>query len=61
MRKTKEQRVRQSICAICGETARPGRGTVIEEIGKSGRVHTVKCLAIAQDIIARRRGGKQAT
>jgi hypothetical protein len=44
-----EQRVRQSICPVCGQTARPGKGTVLA-FGAGGRVHTKKCLALAQKV-----------
>ena len=45
--------VRQSICAVCGKTVRPGGGTVLE-FGAGGRVHTVGCLAITQKPAPRR-------
>ncbi len=46
-----DQRVQQSICEICGGTVRPGKGTVLEY----GRVHALRCLAIAQQVILARR------
>ena len=39
-----ERRVRQSICAVCGKTVGPGKGTVLS-YGAGGRVHTAICLA----------------
>ena len=45
-----EQRVGQSICRVCGETVRPGKGTVLE-FGAGGRVHTSEGLAAAQKVI----------
>jgi hypothetical protein len=47
----KPQHIRQSICAVCGKTARPGSGVVLE-FGAGGRVHSVECLAIAQSRLA---------
>jgi hypothetical protein len=42
-----ERRIGQSVCAVCGKSVRPGGGTVLR-YGASGRVHTIKCLAVAQ-------------
>ena len=42
-----ERRVRQSICAVCNKSVGPGRGTVLS-CGAGGRVHTQKCLSLAQ-------------
>ncbi len=38
--------VSQSVCRICGDTARPGSAVVLE-FGAGGRVHK-ECLAIAR-------------
>lgn len=48
------QRVRQSICPVCGLTVRPGKGAVLE-FGAGGRVHALRCLAIAQQVTLARR------
>jgi len=40
-------RVRQSVCAVCNKTVGAGKGTVLS-FGAGGRVHTLRCLAIAQ-------------
>lgn len=47
----KPQSIGQSICAVCGKTARPGAGTVLE-FGAGGRVHALGCRAIAQNRLA---------
>lgn len=47
-----EQRIRQAICRVCGKTVGPGSGTVLD-YGERGRVHTKKCLAIAQKVSLR--------
>ena len=47
----KEQRVRQSVCAVCRKTIRPGKGTVLN-FGGGGRVHTLGCLQNAQRVTA---------
>ena len=45
----KDQRVRQSICAVCRKTVGVGKGTVLE-FGAAGRVHTLGCLQNAQKV-----------
>ncbi len=45
-----DSRIRQSVCGVCGVTVGYGKGTVIS-YGAGGRVHTVKCLPIAQEVI----------
>ncbi len=47
------ERVGQSICKECGNTVRPGKGTVLN-FGAGGRVHTQECLQNAQKPIALR-------
>ena len=54
--KTASQSIGQSVCALCGLTARPGAGTVLE-YGAGGRVHTVECLAVAQNRLASKKSG----
>lgn len=49
-----EQRVGQAICGVCGKTVGYGKGTVLG-FGAGGRVHTDKCLTIAQKVIPLRR------
>lgn len=44
-----DQRIRQSVCPVCGETANPGTAVVLA-FGAGGRVHRAKCLAIAQKV-----------
>ena len=48
-----DNRIRQSVCGVCGEPVRPGSATVLA-FGASGRVHTVECLTIAQNRVASR-------
>jgi hypothetical protein len=44
----KPQAIGQSICAVCGKTARPGSALILD-FGAGGRVHTTGCLALAQN------------
>jgi len=43
----REKRVRQSICAACGKTVRPGGGIVLQ-FGAAGRVHK-ECFKTPQN------------
>jgi len=43
-----ERRVRQAVCAVCNKTVGPGKGTVLSFGAGGRRVHTQKCLALAQ-------------
>lgn len=54
-----ERGISQSVCTVCGETARPGSGTVLS-YGSGGRAHTKECLAIAQQVIVSHRNGNSA-
>jgi hypothetical protein len=42
---TSDQRVRQSVCAVCGKTVGQGNG-VVREFGACGRVHKTCAPAI---------------
>lgn len=52
----KAQNIRQSICAVCGGTIRPGAGVVLR-FGAGGRVHAQECLAVAQNRLALKKSG----